>query len=76
MSVISATTGHNPKEERKVARILYIALAIAVIVGFLVAIGMSRHQNLDPSNSQPNSQMGNPTNSAVPASEQAAPANH
>ena len=65
MSLISATTGHNPKEEKQVARILYIALAIAVIVGFSVAMGMSRHRNLDPANSQPNSQMGRPTDSAV-----------
>lgn len=36
MGIISSTTGHRSYEERRVARILYISIAIAIIVGFVV----------------------------------------
>ena len=48
MATISSTTGHNPRGERKVAGILYIAIAVAVVVGLVVFFMASRHQELDP----------------------------
>ena len=36
MNMIDATTGHNRGEERNVAKILYIALIAAVLVGIIL----------------------------------------
>lgn len=41
MGIISSTTGHRPYDERRVARLLYISIAIAVIVGFAVTFSTS-----------------------------------
>lgn len=68
MSVIDSTTGHSPREERKVAKLLYFALAGAVILGFLAAMMMSQHRKLNPTYSQPSSQMA-PTAPAAAADE-------
>jgi hypothetical protein len=47
MGIVDSTTGHSPKGERKVAGIIYIALSIAVVLGLLVALFMSRNKEFD-----------------------------
>lgn len=31
MSIIDTTTGHSPKSERKMARILYVSIGVAIV---------------------------------------------
>jgi Na+/proline symporter len=61
---INATTGHSLKKERKVARKLYLALAIAAVVGliFFIMIG-SNQLSLNPTQTvQPTEQAPAPGN--------------
>ena len=51
MGIVNTTTGHSPKEERKVAGIIYMAIALAVIVGIFTAFFMGGHRELDPQKS-------------------------
>jgi hypothetical protein len=44
MQTINATTGHSPKKERKVAGVLYIAIAIAVIAGLAMFFILGRNK--------------------------------
>lgn len=55
MKPIASTTGHSPRGEQKIARILYTALAIAVVVGVLLFVLMGRKSEFNPYQSdQPN----------------------
>jgi hypothetical protein len=47
MSVMDTTTRHNPRQERDFARILYMAIAAAVLLGmvFFIIIGGSKSLN-------------------------------
>jgi hypothetical protein len=42
MSIISSTTGHNSREEVWIAKVLYVALAAAVIIALVTAFIASR----------------------------------
>lgn len=52
MSVIQSTTGHNPVKEKSIARILYVCLAVAVVIGVAAAMLAGRNNaSLDPKSS-------------------------
>jgi len=42
MRPISSTTGHNPEKEKKVARALYITIAVAVLAGLVMFFVMGK----------------------------------
>lgn len=49
MSIIDTTTGHSPKAERKVARILYICIGVAVVAILALVIVMGQgNRSLNP----------------------------
>ncbi|KYG66419.1 hypothetical protein AZI86_05050 [Bdellovibrio bacteriovorus] len=49
MSIIDTTTGHSPKAEKKVARILYVCIGVAVVaVLALVLIVGGGSNSLNP----------------------------
>jgi hypothetical protein len=78
MSIVDATTGHNPREEKKVAKLLYIALAIAIVVGFAAALMMSQNRKLNPAQSEPTSQaipQSDAASGGAPAPAEGSPAN-
>lgn len=65
MQPINSTTGHSPVKERKVARALYITIAIAVVAGLAMffILGKSRsdmnpYQTNDANTSSPDSVPG------------------
>lgn len=58
MAILSSTTGHSARQERHIANILYICIAVAIVVGLAMAVTFSRHHDLNPFNS------GNPTKSS------------
>lgn len=45
MSIIDTTTGHSPKAERSVARILYVCIAIAVVAGLALFFVVGQGSN-------------------------------
>jgi hypothetical protein len=44
MNTINATTGNNPRKERKVANVLYIAIGMAIVAGLAIFFIMGRNQ--------------------------------
>ena len=38
MSIIDTTTGHSPKAERNVARILYVSIGVAILAVLTLAL--------------------------------------
>lgn len=45
MSIIDTTTGHSPRAEKKVARILYISIGVAVAAVLALAIVLGGGSN-------------------------------
>jgi hypothetical protein len=41
-------TGHSPKQERHIAKILFSFLGVAVIVGLIVAFAMAHYHTFSP----------------------------
>lgn len=52
MSIIDTTTGHSPKAERKVARILYVCIGIAIVamLALFIVVGQG-DRSLNPTKS-------------------------
>lgn len=49
MSIIDTTTGHSPKSERRVARILYVCIGVAVVavIALILIVGQGS-RSLNP----------------------------
>ncbi|RYZ84712.1 MAG: hypothetical protein EOP06_17595 [Proteobacteria bacterium] len=62
MQPVNSTTGHSPAKERKVARVLYIAIAVAVVAGLAMFFIMGK------SRSDMNPYQTNDSNTAAPDS--------
>lgn len=45
---IQSTTGHNRAQERNVAKILYTALIVAVVLGFIFFFSLGHKKTMDP----------------------------
>jgi hypothetical protein len=74
MSVIRSTTGHNPAKEKSVARILYIFIVFAVLIGIGTALFLGRtNRSLDPQRSDTPQQVA-PDQAPPATTEPAAPA--
>lgn len=46
---ITSTTGHSRFQERIVAKQLYIAIAVTIVIGMLIFLGIGQRDNLAPS---------------------------
>jgi hypothetical protein len=46
---VTATVGHSPTEERKVAKMLYIAIGAAVLLGIILFALLGHKKELNPS---------------------------
>jgi hypothetical protein len=67
MSVIESTTGHNRVKEKNIARLLYIVIVAAVIIGAVAAIMAGRnHNSLNPYTSDSPNQVA-PDRGTAPA---------
>ncbi|RYZ78562.1 MAG: hypothetical protein EOP04_29445 [Proteobacteria bacterium] len=60
MQPVQSTTGHSPAKERKVARALYITIAIAVVAGLAMFFIMGKNRT------DMNPYQTNETNTAAP----------
>lgn len=57
MSIIESTTGHSRKKERKVAKILFLCIGIAVILGLLFSLLAGGDKSLSPLKSETPSEL-------------------
>lgn len=48
MNMIDATTGHSRREERNVAKLLYIAILAAILVGMAFFFLLGQKKTLNP----------------------------
>lgn len=48
MSFIDKTAGHSPRQEKKVARALYISIGIAIFLSFVVAYLLGVNERINP----------------------------
>lgn len=48
MKPIASTTGHSPRGEQKIARILYTAITVAIVAGIILFVVMGRKSELNP----------------------------
>ena len=67
MSIIDTTTGHSPKSERRVARVLYVSIAVAVVAVLALIFIVGQDNTLNPFKSK------NPQHYDPPAQNQVNP---